>query len=183
MTNAYYLFTSYSSCTMNHKVTVTDGCLSSVMRKWSIQICNSIVLNYVFYVPNLFCILIFINQLTKGSYCFTNVIPSHCFFQNPLLEKTIDNVKECEELYYFDDVNISEQHQVKICDFTSIFKDNEILLQHYRMSRFDFQYMKQLIQFIFQKGLSTFIMKFVNLPDISVPLFSKLSTNYPNRFL
>lgn len=113
-TNAYYLFAPYSPCTNNPKVTVTDGFLSFVAAKGSIQISNSIVRKFILHVPNLSCNLMSINQLTKDSYYSAKFILSHCIFQDLLSRKTIGSVKECEEPYSFDDTNVSEHFQINL---------------------------------------------------------------------
>ena len=65
MTDAHHLFSTYSPCTGNLKVKITDGTLSPVVGKGSVHISESITLNPVLHVPHLSCNLLSISQLTK----------------------------------------------------------------------------------------------------------------------
>lgn len=42
-------------------------------------------------------------------------------------------------LYYFDDVNVSEHSQIKIFDLAFVFKDSEVMLCHYIIGHPNFQ--------------------------------------------
>lgn len=73
MKNAYNLFASQSLCASNIKIRIGDRSLSTVVEKRTIQISNSIILNYVLNVSNLSCNQIFISQLTKTFYYFVSI--------------------------------------------------------------------------------------------------------------
>ena len=61
----------------------------------------------------------------------------------------IGSAKECEGLYYFEEVNEDNQLRIANCDSASTFKDSEILLWHFRMGHPNFQYMKHLFPSLF----------------------------------
>lgn len=114
----------------------------SMWEKRSIQNFDFIILKSVLHVLNLLGNMISITQLTKGSYCYANFLPSHWIFLDLSSRMTIDNAKECKELYYFDDGNVSKYSQIKIYDYAFVFKDSEILLWYYRMGHPKFLYLK-----------------------------------------
>ena len=61
MIDSYHLFSSYSPCAGNLKVKITNGSLSSVAGKWSIQISDTIIPKSVIHVPKLSCNLLSIS--------------------------------------------------------------------------------------------------------------------------
>ena len=65
MTDAHHLFSTYSPYAGNLKLKIADDTLSPVVGKGSIRISESITLNPILHVPNLFCNLLSIRQLTK----------------------------------------------------------------------------------------------------------------------
>lgn len=99
------------------------------------------------------------------------------------MEKTIDNAKEYEGLFYFNEANVSEHHQTAICDYASISRDGEFLLWHYRIGNSNFQNLKHYFYLCFQIKQLNFSMKFGNLQNINVPLLPTLNTNHPNLLL
>ena len=116
MTDAHHLFSTYSPCTDNLKVKITDGSLSPVAGKGSIRISESITLNLVLHVPDLSCNLLSISQLTKMSNCSAKFLPSYCIFQDLSLGKTIGSAKEHEGLYYFDEIDVLGQSSPTGCN-------------------------------------------------------------------
>ena len=144
MIDAHHLFSSYSPYVSNLKVKITNSILSPVVGKWSICISESIALNHVLHVPNLFYNLLSISQLTKQSNCSTKFLPSHCVFQDLSLGKTIVSAKEREGLYYFDEANVSGQCPPTACTSASSPRESELLLWHKRMGHFNFQYLQHL---------------------------------------
>ena len=144
MTDAHHLFTTYSPCAGNLKVKIADGTLSPIAGKGSIRISESITLNSFLHVPNLSCNLLSISQLTKQSNCSTKFLPSHCVFQDLSSGKTIGSAKECEGLYYFDEIDVLGQSSPTNCNSTSYPKDSELLLWHKRMGHPTFQYLQHL---------------------------------------
>lgn len=111
-------------------------------RKENIQISNSKTLNYVFYVPNLYCNLISISKLIKSSRCFAIFFSILFVFQDLLSRTMIDNAKEYKDLYYFDEANVNKCYQIVKCDSVSFPKNSKILLCLYRKRYPNFQYFK-----------------------------------------
>ena len=119
MTNAHHLFSTYSPCVGNLKVKIADGTLSPIAGKGSIRIYESITLNPVLHVPNLFCNLLSNSQLTKQSNCLAKFLPSHCVVQDLSSGKMIGSAKEREGLYYFDEANVRGQCPPTVCNSAS----------------------------------------------------------------
>ena len=107
MTSNYHIFSTYSPCAGNIKVKIADGSLSTVARKGTITLSDSLILENVLHVPNLSCNLLSISQLTKDSNSSAKFFPYHCIFQDLSSGKMIGGAKECEGLYYFDEANVS----------------------------------------------------------------------------
>lgn len=143
MTDAYHLFTSYKPCSGNLKVKIADGSLSTVAGKGSVKISDSLTLESVLHVPNLFCNLLSVSQLTKQANCSAEFFSSHCIFQDRTSGRTIGSAKEHEGLYYFD-ADESKQHQISTCGSVSLPKTSELMLWHSRMGHPSFQYLKHL---------------------------------------
>ena len=102
MTDAYHLFSSYTPCTNNLQVQITDGTYASVAGKGSIRLTEPIVLNNVLHIPSLSCSLLSVNKFAKQFQCVAKFFPTWAEFQDLSSGKTIGSAKECEGLYYLD---------------------------------------------------------------------------------
>ena len=108
MIDSYHLFSSYTPCAGNLRVKIADGSLAPVAGKGSIQISDTITLEFVLHVPKLSCNLLSVNQLTKHSNCSAKFLSSHCVFQDLSSGMTIGSAKEYEGIYYFEEAKVSE---------------------------------------------------------------------------
>lgn len=53
----------------------------------------------------------------------------------------IGSVRECEGLYYFDEIKVSRINQFAICNSIFVPSDNKILLCHNRIGHLNFHYL------------------------------------------
>ena len=144
MTDSYHLFSSYTPCAGNLRVKITDGSLAPVAGKGSIQISDTITLEFVLHVPKLSCNLLSVNQLIKHSNCSAKFLSSHCVFQDLSSGMTIGSAKEYEGIYYFEEAKVSDQCQSVICSSDSIPKNSDLMLWHSQLGHPNFQYMCHL---------------------------------------
>ena len=134
MTGCFKKFSSYSPCAINKKVKLVNGLLSAIARIGTIKLTSLITLHDVLHVPNLSCNLLSISKFTYDHQCQANFYCSYCEFQKLTTRKMIDNAKEKDELYYFDDgPNLSREFQSTCINSVYVSKDKDIMLWHYRL--------------------------------------------------
>ncbi|XP_073225717.1 uncharacterized protein [Cicer arietinum] len=114
MTGESSMFSSYSPCAGNHKITIADGSLSVIARKCSVILSPVLTLKDILHVPNLSCNLLSITKLTKDINCQANFFHSHCTFKDLSTGKIIGNAKESGGLYYLDNrLDFKDQQKMK----------------------------------------------------------------------
>ena len=150
MTRSSKLFSSYSPCARNQKTKIADGSFSAIAGKGSIVISPFITLHNVFHFPNLSCNLLSIRKIVHDLKCRTHFFHSSCVFQDLDLGKTIDNAKQSEGLYFFEDGSNLKRQAYSTC-FKSLYvaSKNKVMLWHFRFGNPNFYYLKYLFFILF----------------------------------
>ena len=103
----------------------------------------------LFRSPKLACNLSSVSQLTKQANCCAKFLPSHCVFQDLSSGITIGCAKECEGLYFLDDVEGSHQHSITVCNSVSTSKTDDVMLWHKRIGHPNFHYLSCMFPSLF----------------------------------
>lgn len=83
------LFMSYIPCFIHKNAKIVDGMLSSVTSQGFVKILDKLVLNFILYVLDLSCNLIFMSKLTYDLNFVVKFFPAYCDFQNHCIGKRI----------------------------------------------------------------------------------------------
>ena len=113
MTSFFHLFNTYSHCSGNQKIKITNGSFSPIAGKKLIKLTEKINLNSILHIPKLACNLLTVSKLSRDSNCRITFFESHCEFQDQNLGMMIGNTRMIEGLYYFDEVPISNKKKFR----------------------------------------------------------------------
>ena len=118
----------------------------------------------VLHVPKLHCNLISINKLTHDNHCFTKFFPNVCVFQALGSRKKISSVEMCSGLYLLkiprprkasltsngpSKSQSLHKFNPKFVFNSSVNKDSEAMLWHYRLGHPNFTYLDKLFSHLF----------------------------------
>lgn len=102
MTSMFSLFMSYKVSSEKDKIRVADNSYLSIASYGDIPATTSLLLSFVFHVPNFTLNLLSISQLTKSLNCSATFFPSYCLFQDLETKKTISMGYKKDDLYILD---------------------------------------------------------------------------------
>ncbi|RDY14086.1 hypothetical protein CR513_00899, partial [Mucuna pruriens] len=133
MTSCSKMF-PYNPCACNKKVKIADDSLLAIIGIETIKLTPLITFHDVFHVLDLSCNLLSISKITYNHQCQVNFYSSYCVFQKLDTRRMIDNAKEKDELYYFDDESYLSKKCLNTClSSTFVFHNDDIMLLHYRL--------------------------------------------------
>ena len=131
MIGSMTMFENFQLGNKDLTVLMADGTISSVKGKGKVCVAG-LVLEYVLYVPNLKCSVLFVNKLTNDLNCTVIFFSSHCVFQDRSTGKMIGSAKEKDGLYWILD-NKALPSQLAPSFSLLVSLKSEIFLWHRRL--------------------------------------------------
>lgn len=102
MTHSHNVFSTYSPCPSNRKVTTANGSSITVAGLGNVKISPFVTLRNVLHVPKLFTNLISIQKLTQDLCCNVIFHNNYCVFQDKGSGRTIGRARERNGLYHLE---------------------------------------------------------------------------------
>lgn len=96
-------FSSYSLCSGQDKVMMTNGTHATIAGERTVKLNNHLSLPSTLHVPSLPNTLLFVNNLTESSICSITFFLDHCVLQDLKTERTIGSGTEEMRLYLLHD--------------------------------------------------------------------------------
>lgn len=150
MTGTPSLFSTYTLCSGQDKVTIADGTLATVAGKRNIPLTDHLTLSSALHVPKLSLNLLSVSSLTKSLNCSVTFFPSHCVFQDLRTGRLIGSGRETGGLYQLQSKTVAAL-QSSIAEDVISRQIKEIQLWHFRLGHLSFPAMKYLFPLLFQQ--------------------------------